>query len=101
MKSKIEEICKSEEWNEFLCNIKRLVESKYLRQEEYILSVTPYEYGIQVILRGKNIVHQTPWREMVGENPPPKEYITFKTRTIHIWWREFYRFKTEKYENNT
>lgn len=93
---KLEKICKSPYWQAMLDQVEKLVSRKYLREGESILSITPYDSGIQVILRGEDIEHITPWRERVGENPEPEKYTTFKTRTVHIWWPELER-KIEGY----
>lgn len=84
-------ICKSPYWQAMLDRVEELINLKHIRLGESILSITPYDMGIQVILRGEDLEHKTPWREKLGENTPPETYTTFKTRTVHIWWPELER----------
>lgn len=93
-------ICKSPYWQAMLDRVEELVNLKHLRLGESILSITPYDMGIQVILRGEDITHVTPWRERLGENPLPETYTTFKTRTIHVWWGQLERGEGYYYEPN-
>lgn len=91
-------ICKSPYWQAMLDRVEELINLKHLRLGESILSITPYDSGIRVILRGEDIVHVTPWREMWVDNPPQHEYVTFKTRTVHIWRGQLERGEGYYYE---
>lgn len=86
------ELFKSEKYNQFLDDVEKYVVTKKMRSYESALSITPYENGIQVLVKGEDeIVNNPRLRTMFDDNPEPLKLTRYPVRTIHLWWGELKR----------
>lgn len=94
----IKQLCKSDEWEDFLDGVADLVEEKYLREDEYFVNMLPHSTGVTVTI-ASDPIHITRKHVIQGEDEIEELYtqtlVEFekvnRIRTVHSWWGELNR----------